>query len=94
MKRDDTLPLVVCIEEADGVVEHAVEIWIGKIYNPNQVYVLEGSQLAFDAVCVRHKFSWLKELYQLKIMPEVQLKRKKGNQRRNSRQKKMQPSKR
>jgi hypothetical protein len=38
---DDTFPLVVCIEEADGVVEHAVGIWKGKIYNPNQLYVLE-----------------------------------------------------
>ncbi len=74
---DDTFPLVVCIEEADGVVEHAVGIWKGKIYNPNQMYVLEQSRLAFDAVCVKHQFRWLKELYQLKIMAEVQSKRKK-----------------
>jgi hypothetical protein len=73
----DTLPLVKCIEEADGVVEHVVVIWKGKIYNPNQMYVLEQSRLAFDAVCVKHQFRWLKELYQLKIMAEVQSKRKK-----------------
>jgi hypothetical protein len=64
---DDTLPFVVCIEEADGVVQDVVGIWKGKIYNPNQLYVLEQSRLAFDAVCVKHKFCWLKELYQLKI---------------------------
>jgi hypothetical protein len=61
---DDTFPLVVCIEKADGVVEHAVGIWKGKIYNPNQLYVLERSRDAFDAVCIKHKFCRLKQLYQ------------------------------
>jgi hypothetical protein len=41
LSEDDTLPLVVCIQEAGGVVEHAVGIWKGKIYNRNQLYVLE-----------------------------------------------------
>jgi hypothetical protein len=67
---------VVCIEEADGVVKHALGIWKGNIYNPNQLYVLEQSQLAFDTVCVKHKFCWLKELYGLKILTEVQSKTK------------------
>jgi hypothetical protein len=91
---DDTLPFVICIEEADGVVQDVVGIWKGKIYNPNQLYVLEQSRLAFDAVCVKHKFCRLKELYQLKITAEVQSKRKKRNERRNSRRKVMKSSRR
>jgi hypothetical protein len=83
---DDTFPSVVCIEEADGVVKHAVGIWKGNIYNPNQLYVLERSRDAFEAVCIKHKFRWLKQLYQLKMMSEIQSKRKRKRKRKKNNQ--------
>jgi hypothetical protein len=38
LKGDDTASTVGSIQEADGVAEHAIAIWQGKIYNLNQEY--------------------------------------------------------
>jgi hypothetical protein len=51
LKGDDATYVVVCIQEADTVTEHAIAIWQGKIYNPIQAYVWEQLHGAVYAIC-------------------------------------------
>jgi hypothetical protein len=50
-KEDNATSDIVCILEIDGLREHAIEIWQGKIYNLYQEYVWEQSDAEFYAIC-------------------------------------------
>jgi hypothetical protein len=51
LKEDDATSVLVCTQQVDGVTEHAIAIWQGKIYNLYQEYVLEQSHAEFYAIC-------------------------------------------
>ena len=87
LKGNDMHPLVVSLQETDGAVEHCVSVWQGCIYNPNRAFVLECSEDAWNAVCIKFKFRQCKDVYQLMLDENAGKRKRKSNKKLKERRK-------